>query len=204
MQDIVEILYRISPLSVLIDLPGEAQLLQGGPAVSNEEPISELVDGHTSELSEMECEAGNGDKDASEDETMSEEEEEDGNDESEEDEDMSELDLVCHSIRELQEYTTQNWTKLVPIPKQHLLVFHAPAFIEQWLSLGMFSEQAVESLHAMGNRLTKKFRNLGPEGSREKTTQRINGMYQCDRSSFKVKGRVGKRRHRPQLRNGKS
>ena len=106
-----------------------------------------------------------------------------------------EVDEIANKFRELQTFYVHNFPNH-PTPKQHMLAFHGPAFVQTWLSLGMFSEQAVESVHAMFNRSKKRYRNLGKEGAEHKAIYHLNLMYMSNRMSFKNKRRVGKRRYR--------
>jgi hypothetical protein len=152
LQFVVDMLYRISPLSVLTNLPGEFSIL-----TDSESSDSDL----------------NSDPDSG----------------------IREVDFVSLAFQELQSFTVKNFT-FNPIPKQHILASHGPPFLGRWLSLGMFSEQAVESVHAIFNRLRKKYKNMGAEGAEHKALERVNAVYAADPKGFKVKGRIGKRRKR--------
>ena len=107
----------------------------------------------------------------------------------------SEVDQIAEKFRDLQSFYVQNFPN-IPTPKQHMLAFHAPRFIQTWLSLGMFSEQAVESIHAIFNGGRRRYRSLGAEGAERKAIHRLNQMYMANPKSFKNKGRIGKRRNR--------
>ena len=62
--------------------------------------------------------------------------------------------LVC---RDLGRYFSQNFNRH-PIPKSHILTFHAAQFMACWFSVGIFAEQGCEALHGTFNRLRRKYR----------------------------------------------
>ena len=88
---------------------------------------------------------------------------------------------------DLQSFYVQNFPN-IPTPKQHMLAFHAPLFIQTWLSLGKFSEQAVESIHAVFNGGRRRYRSLGAEGAERKAIHRLNQMYMDNPSPSRTRG----------------
>ena len=61
-----------------------------------------------------------------------------------------------------------------PIPKHHFLVFHVPSFISKYLSIGMFAEQGIESLHGVLNALERK---LAPLPIKERILRKIQEQH---------------------------
>lgn len=74
----------------------------------------------------------------------------------------SEIDLLRLCCWDLTSFYLKNF-KRIPIPKQHFLSFHIPQFVTRWGSLGMFSEQAIESIHAVFNHGKRKYKSMGKE-----------------------------------------
>ena len=90
----------------------------------------------------------------------------------------SDVELAVMIFQELQHFFVEHFDDQ-PIPKQHFLAFHATTFLENWLSLGMFAEQVVESVHAMFNALRRKYKMFGREGSWVQSQKFQNAMYDC-------------------------
>ena len=109
------------------------------------------------------------------------------------DDGTSDLELEANVIRDLQSFFVNNFPGN-PIPKQHLLCFHAVTFLESWLSLGMFAEQAIESLHAQMNSGVKRNRALGAQGAKEKTMQTTNLKFGVNVEALKLKKMSGRKR----------
>lgn len=73
----------------------------------------------------------------------------------------SEIELLRICCRDLTSFYLKNFQR-VPIPKQHFLSFYVPQFVTQWGdSLGMFSEQAIELIHAVFNHGKRKYKSMG-------------------------------------------
>ena len=105
---------------------------------------------------------------------------------------MSELEHSVFVLEELQEFFVIHFNAL-PIPKQHFLCFHATQFLKRWLTIGMFAEQAIESIHAIVNKGKSTYRALGAEGAKEKTLHSINARFEEDPEAFKLRKHNGKK-----------
>ena len=55
-------------------------------------------------------------------------------------------------------YRTRFPEKAMATPKRHLLEKHLVAFARRWRTLGLFGEDAVESIHALVNRVMLRYR----------------------------------------------
>ena len=174
---VVECLYRVSPLSVLENLPGETDLLENTPGTS---PDSSAAAASSSTAAASSAPASSSSESTSQETEL----------------EISELDFLTLLIKDLQHSFIKSFPDLTPTPKQHLLCFHAVTFLQKWLSLGMFSEQAVESAHALFNKAKRKYRSLGQVGAGKFAISLINLRQTADRQSFKMKGKCGEKRKR--------
>ena len=178
LEEIVEDIYQISPFSVVTLTDEEIDILEG------QETVPECYgddDGGNGLDGNVDCGDGNdnrnddNDEDSDDNRNDGDDDDDDDEDEDEDDEDgdpdfcdlpeKTELDRVIEKIRDLHRYFLTKFPD-DPIPKQHFLVAHGTRFLRLWLSLGMFSEQAVESSHGNFNRLKRKYKSLGEKGRR--------------------------------------
>lgn len=58
--------------------------------------------------------------------------------------------------------------------KVHILEVHLPAFAEKWGSVGLFAEDAAESIHALMNKLHRRYACIRGDVERDKAM--INGL----------------------------
>lgn len=75
---------------------------------------------------------------------------------------VAQVTTLCHDFGTW--YPSTFPAESIPI-KLHILIFHVPEFINRWKSLGIFSEQGSESIHAATNSLHRTFCSIR---SREK------------------------------------
>jgi len=141
-----EILYRVPPFLAVPLKREEIEIIEG-----NEQE----QEGKDQEEEQQEEEENQ----LQEEEVQEEELQEEGyQSEEEDDTDISELDAAILAIEELHDYYLAHFEK-DPIPKQHFLVSHATSFLLRNLSLGMFAEQGVESVHSTFNTCWRRYRN---------------------------------------------
>ena len=70
---------------------------------------------------------------------------------------------LCSHELQLLEIRSAELASLWPrqfTPKFHLLTYHMPQFARDWLSIGLSTEQCVESSHSMFNELQRRFAGI--------------------------------------------
>ena len=169
LQEVIEMLFQVSPHFSVEVIESEAQIFQMGDYEEDEE----------------------------EDEDEEEEEEGEGEQGRQAEEEISIDTRVKQSsvgsfkelVTDLGSYFHQHFVatgdKKAPLPKSHFLVYHAPQFLSRWLSLGMFSEQGCEALHSRFNVMKRKLINMGKEKAQEQTIKKHNLKYSVRWGSWK-------------------
>jgi len=167
---VVDMLFQVSPHFSIEVIESEAQLFQE----DDEEEGTDTVD------------------------AMEEEEEEEVEEEEEEEEIEINIHVQQSAVQKFKELVVElgsyfhaqfvsTGEKKAPLPKSHFLVYHAPQFVERWLSLGMFSEQGCEALHSRFNVMKRKLINMGKEKAQEHTIKKHNLKYSVRWGSWKRK-----------------
>jgi hypothetical protein len=82
----------------------------------------------------------------------------------------------------------------VPL-KLHFLQIHVPQFARRWGSVGLFSEDAAESIHALWNRLNRRYACIRSEIERAKSVLSALAVIQ-DPATIAASEKLAKRRKR--------
>lgn len=74
------------------------------------------------------------------------------------DSEINDLENYCDQLKEflIETFPYRNIT-----PKLHILLEHVPEFVKEFKTLGLLSEQGIESLHAQFNRIDRLFKMRG-------------------------------------------
>jgi len=86
---------------------------------------------------------------------------------------VEEIEEIKKTLFEFGHFFCSNFLKN-PIPKHHFLIFHVVAWLERYLSIGMFAEQGVESVHGVMNALERK---LAPLAQKERVIRKIQEQH---------------------------
>jgi hypothetical protein len=75
--------------------------------------------------------------------------------------------LCCSRARTTRKYETLQTTQATP--KLHILEAHFIEFMREWHALGLFGEDAIESLHAKLNAIYRRIHGIRNRVMKEKT-----------------------------------
>ncbi|XP_074661605.1 uncharacterized protein LOC141914238 [Tubulanus polymorphus] len=87
---------------------------------------------------------------------------------------ISNMTTQCHDFGR---FFTSKFPNVNITPKIHILVYHVPEFVNMWGTLGLFSEQALESKHASVNRDNRTFCSIRDNVLRSKLLFQNQALY---------------------------
>ncbi len=101
-----------------------------------------------------------------------------------------EIEFFQQNCYALGEYYSSHFPERNISRKLHILVCHVPQFVGRWKTIGLFSEQKLESLHCTANRFDKQFSSI--RDKKRKLTlinDSCNLLYTADKDLTEAKRR---------------
>ncbi len=79
-----------------------------------------------------------------------------------------EIEDFCQNCYELGDYYCTKFKERSITRKMHILIFHCPQFARRWGTIGLLSEQKLESLHSQANKVERSYAGIR-DGRRRST-----------------------------------